>query len=118
MRISDWSSDVCSSDLRIVLYDKRGHGLSEVDKPPYSIADHVGDLAALLDDLAIEGAIVCGLSVGGLIAQGLTAPPPPPPPPPPPSPAAHPSELQSLMRILFAVFFLNKNILLVFSLIS
>src|SRR3546814_3868175 len=73
MRISDWSSDVCSSDLRIVLYDKRGHGLSEVDKPPYSIADHVGDLAALLDDLAIEGAIVRGLSVGGLIAQGLTA---------------------------------------------
>ncbi|HEY9548501.1 MAG TPA: 3-oxoadipate enol-lactonase [Kiloniellaceae bacterium] len=59
--------------FRIVLYDKRGHGLSEVDKPPYRIADHVGDLAALLDDLAIEGAIVCGLSVGGLIAQGLAA---------------------------------------------
>src|SRR3546814_11461069 len=59
--------------FRIVLYDKRGHGISEVDKPPYSIADHVGDLAALLDDLAIEGAIVCGPSVGGLIAQGHTA---------------------------------------------
>ena len=59
--------------FRIVLYDKRGHGLSELDKPPYSIADHVGDLAALLDDLAIERAIVCGLSVGGLIAQGLYA---------------------------------------------
>src|SRR3546814_14749018 len=29
--------------------------------------------SALLDDLAIEGAIVCGLSVGGLIAQGLYA---------------------------------------------
>ncbi|HEY9539524.1 MAG TPA: 3-oxoadipate enol-lactonase [Kiloniellaceae bacterium] len=59
--------------FRIVLYDKRGHGLSEIDKPPYTIADHVADLAALLDDLAIEGAIVCGLSVGGLIAQGLYA---------------------------------------------
>src|SRR3546814_18959216 len=35
--------------------------------------DHVAGLAALLDDLAIEGAIVCGLSVGGLIAQGLYA---------------------------------------------
>lgn len=63
--------------FRIVLYDKRGHGLSEIGKPPYSIADHVGDLAALLDDLAVGdatgGAIVCGLSVGGLIAQGLYA---------------------------------------------
>ena len=59
--------------FRIVLYDKRGHGLSDLGETPYSIADHVGDLAALLDDLAIEGAIVCGLSVGGLIAQGLTA---------------------------------------------
>jgi 3-oxoadipate enol-lactonase len=57
--------------FRIVLYDKRGHGLSELGEPPYSLDDHVGDLAALLDDLAIERAIVCGLSVGGLIAQGL-----------------------------------------------
>jgi len=59
--------------FRIVLYDKRGHGLSEAGKPPYRIDDHVADLAALLDDLAIEGAIICGLSVGGLIAQGLYA---------------------------------------------
>jgi 3-oxoadipate enol-lactonase len=59
--------------FRIVLYDKRGHGLSETGETPYSIAELVGDLAALLDDLAIEGALVCGLSVGGLIAQGLAA---------------------------------------------
>ncbi|GAB4361056.1 MAG: 3-oxoadipate enol-lactonase [Kiloniellaceae bacterium] len=58
--------------FRIVLYDKRGHGLSELGEPPYSLDDHVGDLAALLDELAIERAVVCGLSVGGLIAQGLT----------------------------------------------
>lgn len=57
--------------FRIVLYDKRGHGLSELGDPPYSLDDHVGDLAALLDDLAIERAVICGLSVGGLIAQGL-----------------------------------------------
>src|SRR3546814_14654367 len=62
--------------FRIVLYDKRGHGLSEIDKPPYTIADHVADLAALLDDLAIEGAILCGLSVGGIIPQGTYAHPP------------------------------------------
>jgi 3-oxoadipate enol-lactonase len=62
-----------AESFRIVLYDKRGHGLSGIGSPPYTIADHVADLAALLDDLAIEGAIVCGLSVGGLIAQGLYA---------------------------------------------
>ena len=60
-----------AEQFRIVLYDKRGHGLSELGEPPYSLDDHVGDLAALLDDLAIEHAVICGLSVGGLIAQGL-----------------------------------------------
>lgn len=59
--------------FRIVLYDKRGHGLSEIGDSPYRIDDHVADLAALLDELDIEDAVVCGLSVGGLIAQGLYA---------------------------------------------
>ena len=31
----------------IVLYDKRGHGLSGMGTPPYHMDDHVGDLAAL-----------------------------------------------------------------------
>src|SRR3546814_3182093 len=107
MRISDWSSDVCSSDLggggcdgagcmdfrqlngvvlhvqdlgaadkpalvfsnslgtdfriwndvvgqfadrfRIVLYDKRGHGLSEIDKPPYTRSEeHTSELQSLM----------------------------------------------------------------------
>ena len=55
----------------IVLYDKRGHGLSDEGAPPHAMDDHVGDLAALLDHLGGRPAIVCGLSVGGLIAQGL-----------------------------------------------
>ena len=57
----------------IMVYDKRGHGLSDVGEAPYGIADHVADLAALLDHLGQKDAIVCGLSVGGLIAQGLAA---------------------------------------------
>ena len=55
----------------IVLYDKRGHGLSDLGTPPYAMEDHIADLAALLDHLGGRPAIVCGLSVGGLIAQGL-----------------------------------------------
>lgn len=59
--------------FHIILYDKRGHGLSEATPAPYSLADHVADLAALLDHLGTARAAVVGLSVGGMIAQGFAA---------------------------------------------
>ncbi|MDQ6436246.1 3-oxoadipate enol-lactonase [Mesorhizobium sp. LHD-90] len=58
---------------RILLYDKRGHGLSDTPPPPCAIDDHVNDLLALLDHFAIESAAIVGLSVGGMIAQRLAA---------------------------------------------
>jgi 3-oxoadipate enol-lactonase len=54
-------------------YDKRGHGLSQATPAPYAMDDHVGDLIGLLDHLKLDSVVVCGLSVGGLIAQGLAA---------------------------------------------
>ncbi|MBO9098448.1 MULTISPECIES: 3-oxoadipate enol-lactonase [unclassified Rhizobium] len=60
-----------AGDFAIVLYDKRGHGLSDVGQTPYAIEDHAGDLAGLLDMLSVSNAYICGLSVGGLIAQSL-----------------------------------------------
>lgn len=60
-----------AGDFAILLYDKRGHGLSDIGPAPYTIEDHAADLAGLLDLLAINQAFVCGLSVGGLIAQSL-----------------------------------------------
>lgn len=72
-RIWDEVAARLAGDFRIALYDKRGHGLSEAPPAPYTIDDHVGDLAALLDHLGIARAAVVGLSVGGLIAQGLAA---------------------------------------------
>lgn len=56
-----------------LVYDKRGHGLSDIGRTPYSIEDHIDDLSGLLDRLGIGRAVICGLSVGGLIALGLTA---------------------------------------------
>lgn len=56
-----------------VLHDKRGHGLSDVGSTPYAIDDHVDDLVALLEHLSVGKALIWGLSVGGLIAQGLYA---------------------------------------------
>lgn len=59
------------ADFGALVYDKRGHGLSSVGATPYTIADHAGDLAGLMDALGITNAIICGLSVGGPIAQQL-----------------------------------------------
>ncbi|NLR98290.1 3-oxoadipate enol-lactonase [Rhizobium sp. P38BS-XIX] len=60
-----------AGDFAIVLYDKRGHGLSDLGQMPYAIEDHATDLAGLLDFLSVKSAIICGLSVGGLVAQSL-----------------------------------------------
>ena len=60
-------------ELRVIRYDKRGHGLSTCPAAPYSIDDHLRDLAGLLDALEVKNAIIVGLSVGGMIAQALAA---------------------------------------------
>lgn len=57
--------------FRVVLYDKRGHGLSDAPPAPYTLDDHASDLLALLDRLGVESAALVGLSVGGMIAQRI-----------------------------------------------
>ncbi|MBE3638287.1 3-oxoadipate enol-lactonase [Mangrovicoccus algicola] len=59
-------------DLRVICYDKRGHGLSDAGES-ITMADHVADLAGLLDLLGTGPAVVLGLSVGGQVALGLSA---------------------------------------------
>lgn len=58
---------------RFLRYDQRGQGLSDCPPAPYAIDDHIGDLAGLLDALGLRKVNLCGLSVGGLVAQGLAA---------------------------------------------
>ncbi|MGO4835192.1 3-oxoadipate enol-lactonase, partial [Rhizobiaceae sp. 2RAB30] len=41
-RIWDAVAERLRADYRIVLYDKRGHGLSEATPAPYKLSDHVG----------------------------------------------------------------------------
>lgn len=72
-RIWDHVAPALERDFRVVLYDKRGHGLSEATPQPYRLEDHVGDLEVLLAHLGVTRTAVVGLSVGGLIAQGLAA---------------------------------------------
>ena len=70
-RIWDGVLDALDPAYGVLVYDKRGHGLSSVGKTPYGMADHAGDLAGLMDALGIKNALICGLSVGGPIAQQL-----------------------------------------------
>ncbi|WP_432256769.1 3-oxoadipate enol-lactonase [Limimaricola sp. AA108-03] len=58
-------------DTPILLWDKRGHGLSEEGET--DMAGHAADLAGLMDLHGLSGALVCGVSVGGMIAQALAA---------------------------------------------
>lgn len=58
-------------DFTVLTFDKRGHGLSDLGNPPYRIEDFSGDLVGLIDHYGLKNVIVCGLSVGGLIALSL-----------------------------------------------
>ena len=59
--------------LRLIRYDTRGHGLTAAPDGDYFMGDLVADAAALLDHLGVKNCIFVGLSIGGMIAQGLAA---------------------------------------------
>ncbi len=57
--------------LRLLRYDLRGHGLSSCPPGPYGMGALVRDAEALLDQLKIRDCVFVGLSIGGMVAQGL-----------------------------------------------
>jgi 3-oxoadipate enol-lactonase len=57
--------------LRIIRYDKRGHGLSSCPTGAYTMGALVHEIEALLDHLEVKNCFFVGLSIGGMIAQGL-----------------------------------------------
>ena len=57
--------------LRLIRYDTRGHGLSDCPPAPYSMGTLVRDAERLLDHLGVKDCVFVGLSMGGMIAQGL-----------------------------------------------
>lgn len=57
--------------LRIVRYDMRGHGQSDVPDAPYTMGQLISDAEAICDALDMRDALFVGLSVGGMVAQGL-----------------------------------------------
>ncbi|MEO0918114.1 MAG: alpha/beta fold hydrolase, partial [Pseudomonadota bacterium] len=57
--------------LRIVRFDLRGHGKSDVPDGPYAMGQLISDAEAVCDAANLRDALFVGISVGGMIAQGL-----------------------------------------------
>jgi 3-oxoadipate enol-lactonase len=70
-----WDRQVApfTEHFRLVRYDRRGHGRSDVPKGPYTMERLGRDVLAVLDTLGIERVNWCGLSMGGMVGQWLGA---------------------------------------------
>ena len=62
---------VLTQRYRVLRYDVRGHGASEVPAGPYTLEQMASDLFEVLDSLGIAETHFVGVSMGGLI--GMTA---------------------------------------------
>jgi 3-oxoadipate enol-lactonase/4-carboxymuconolactone decarboxylase len=57
--------------FRVLRWDMRGHGRSEVTLGPYRLDGLALDALALLDALGIDRVHLCGLSLGGAVGQWI-----------------------------------------------
>lgn len=57
--------------LRLIRWDKRGHGQSSVPPAPYHMGALVSDAEAVCQAWGVTTCLYVGQSIGGLIAQGL-----------------------------------------------
>lgn len=66
-----WSAmlPLLAAHARVLCYDIRGHGLSQTGTEGCSIETHSADLISLIETQLRGPAVVCGLSIGGLIAM-------------------------------------------------
>lgn len=66
-----WQLDALAARYRVIRYDLLGHGDSQRLAREYLMDDMVGQLAGLVDALAVERFALLGFSLGGLIAQAF-----------------------------------------------
>jgi len=71
--LSMWDPQVpaFARKLRVLRYDRRGHGASAVTPGPYTIDQLARDMLGLLDQLGIDRVRFCGLSLGGMTGMWL-----------------------------------------------
>ena len=70
-----WNANVpaLAEHFCVIRYDHRGHGHSPPPPGPYEVEDLALDVLELLDELEIERASFCGISLGGAIGLWLGA---------------------------------------------
>ena len=62
-------ADLLAERFRVVLFDNRGIGGSEVPPGPYSVRSMAEDAVSVLDEARVGRAHVLGTSLGGMVAQ-------------------------------------------------
>src|SRR3546814_1828078 len=104
MRISDWSSDVCSSDLQRSAFDT----IHPVPQAGYALqrCRHLSGGDSTAQATPAPARLPCEFPLPEHPGQRQAASPQPPRPS---RSEEHTSELQSLMRISYAVFCLKKK---------
>jgi 3-oxoadipate enol-lactonase len=70
-RLWDRQMPAVEGHFRVVRYAACGHGVSDLLRGPVTIERLGQDLIAVLDHLDVERAVVCGCSLGGVIALWL-----------------------------------------------
>jgi pimeloyl-ACP methyl ester carboxylesterase len=76
MSAEEWEPqmEALSDEYTTIAYDVRGHGhTGGSDRKPYTMELYAADLDALLTELNVERPVLCGLSMGGCIAQSYAA---------------------------------------------
>jgi len=71
LRMWDEVADELAREHLVLRYDHRGQGASSVPPGPYTMDALVDDAAALLRERALGPVVYVGLSMGGMVAQGL-----------------------------------------------
>lgn len=74
--LSMWDPQVdtlTAAGYRVLRYDTRGHGASDVPRGPYTMAQLADDAVGLMDVLDLKSVHFCGLSMGGMVGQLLGA---------------------------------------------
>jgi len=72
-RCWDVMADALSPTHRVLAMDLRGRGLSDKPDTGYSIAHHINDIRAILDDLGLEKVVLMGHSLGAFISLTFAA---------------------------------------------